>query len=239
MTLYVGTSGWANKEWKPDFYPQDLPQSRWLKYYGTTLTACEINATFYRLQTDATITKWADATPDSFRFATKAHRRITHSRVFPPDSEGRSFIDEFLRSVSILGPRLGVVLFQFPPHRVRDDRTLKEFLAALPSGVGYALEFRNQTWNTPDVFEAVAERGATVCVSDTTGHVPDWLPPGPLAYVRLRAERYTPDQRDGWRVLLEKEAGARHVYAFTKHEGIPAGDPFGGVGLARWLVSGG
>lgn len=45
MALYVGTSGWAYKEWKPDFYPADLPQKRFLEHYATRLSAVEINTT--------------------------------------------------------------------------------------------------------------------------------------------------------------------------------------------------
>jgi len=39
MALYIGTSGWAYKEWKPDFYPQDVPQRAFLEYYGSQLSA--------------------------------------------------------------------------------------------------------------------------------------------------------------------------------------------------------
>jgi hypothetical protein len=53
--------------------------------------------------------------------------------------------------------------------------------------------------------------------------------------VRLRAPRYTEDQRAAWLELLEREGRNRDVYAFAKHEGVPAGDPFTGVGLAEWL----
>ena len=30
MTLYVGTSGWAYPQWKPGFYPEKLPQKKFL-----------------------------------------------------------------------------------------------------------------------------------------------------------------------------------------------------------------
>jgi len=73
-------------------------------------------------------------------------------------------------------------------------------------------------------------------VGETTGAVLPRLPEGRLAYVRMRAEHYEPEARDAWRDLLEHEAADRPVYAFTKHEGVPAGDPFAGVGLAEWLV---
>jgi uncharacterized protein YecE (DUF72 family) len=236
MTLYVGTSGWAYREWKPGFYPQDLVRSQFFQHYCRTMSSCEINATFYRLQAPETINRWVAAAPESFRFAVKAHRRITHSKRLAPDSEGRSFIDLFLRSVSPLGPRLGAVLFQFPPHRRRDETALARFLDALPPGAAFAVEFRHASWDDDDIAKEVAMRGGTVCVSDTLGDPPDALPPGPIAYVRLRHDRYSSEQRSGWRAVLEKEAKSRHVFAFTKHAGIPAGDPFGGVGLALWLM---
>jgi uncharacterized protein YecE (DUF72 family) len=236
MTLYVGTSGWAYKEWKPDFYPQDLPQARFLEHYGSVLRACEINATFYRLQEPGTFARWAAQTPESFRFATKAHRRLTHGKSIAPDSEGRSFLQTFLQSVGTLGPRLGVVLFQFPPFRARDDDALEGLLKSLPAGTSYAFEFRHESWSAPEIAAHIAAAGGTVCLSETTGAAPETLPDGPIAYVRLRAERYSPEARAAWLELLEHEAEERNVFAFTKHEGIPAGDPFGGVGLAEWLV---
>jgi hypothetical protein len=82
----------------------------------------------------------------------------------------------------------------------------------------------------------VAGRGATVCLTDTTGAVPRQLPPGPIAYVRLRAERYDEEQREGWRALVAREAEHRPVMAFARHEGLPADDPGCGVGLAQWLL---
>ncbi len=33
-TLYAGTSGYAYPTWKPDFYPEDLPATRFLRHYA-------------------------------------------------------------------------------------------------------------------------------------------------------------------------------------------------------------
>ncbi|MDQ3766917.1 MAG: hypothetical protein M3346_06180, partial [Actinomycetota bacterium] len=65
---------------------------------------------------------------------------------------------------------------------------------------------------------------------------PSALPPGPFAYVRLRAARYSPRARKAWRLLLQEEGTRRDVFVFTKHEGVAADNPYGGVGLAQWLV---
>jgi uncharacterized protein YecE (DUF72 family) len=207
-----------------------------LEHYSTVLSACEINATFYRLQTDKTLDRWVASVPESFRFTTKAHRGLTHGKEIAPGPEQRGFLDTYLKSVARLGPRLGAVLFQYPPYRRRDDDALARLLEALPAGTRYAFEFRHDSWAEDEVVKRIAEAGATVCISETKGAVPDALPPGPIAYVRLRTDRYSPEARDSWRALLDKEAQERDVYAFCKHEGIPADDPYGGIGLARWLT---
>ncbi|CAN0490284.1 unnamed protein product, partial [Phaeothamnion confervicola] len=82
-SLHVGTSGWAYREWKPAFYPEGLAQDRFLGHYGSVLSACEINATFYRLQSESSVERWAGAVPPDFRFAVKAHRRLTHTASLP------------------------------------------------------------------------------------------------------------------------------------------------------------
>lgn len=234
--LYLGTSGWAYREWKPLFYPGDLPQSRFLEHYSGVLTACEVNATFYRLQAEGTFTRWNSMTPESFRFAVKAHRRLTHSKSIAMGPEAKGFLDTFLGSIKILGPRLGPILFQFPPYRKRDDDAFRSLLSALPAEGTYAFEFRDDSWRDEAVTNAIAEAGGTVCFAETKGEVPSALPPGPIGYVRLRHDAYPDEVRDAWLELLRRESNERDVYAFTKHEGGPPDDPRGGVGLAGWLA---
>lgn len=236
MSLYVGTSGWAYREWKPGFYPSRLPQRRFLEHYADNLSACEINATFYRLQDPATFERWSQAVPEDFRFVAKAHRRLTHTRKMDIGDDWRDFYERFVETISTFGPRLGAVLFQFPPNRSYDERVLGALLSSLTLTVPFAMEFRHPSWNRPAVTDAVASAGGTVCVAETTSRAPGRLPPGPIAYVRLRAERYGRRARARWHALLEREAEQRDVYAFTKHEGVEAEDPCGGIGLARWLM---
>ncbi len=236
MSTHIGTSGWAYKEWKPEFYPQDLPQRLFLQHYASVLTGCEINATHYRLQAESTVSRWAEETPEGFRFAAKMHRRLTHARELADDDAWFAFLDEFIAQLEPLGDRLGALLVQFPPTRRRDDAALARVLNALPEGMPHAVEFRHDSWCDPAVTERVAKAG-TVCWADTTGEVPDQLPPGPIAYVRLRADRYSDDQREGWRDLIAGEAETRPVLVFTKHKDTPAGDPHRGVGLAQWLLA--
>jgi uncharacterized protein YecE (DUF72 family) len=78
MKLHVGTSGYSYKEWKGNFYPEDLPAKEMLSYYPRRLPAVEINNTFYRLPQPGMIENWKHQVPARFRFSIKATQRITH-----------------------------------------------------------------------------------------------------------------------------------------------------------------
>lgn len=235
MTLFVGTSGWAYPQWKPDFYPPGVPRARWLSHYASRLSACELNATFYKVQERSVIEGWAGKVPEGFRFAVKAHRALTYGRSIAPDDRRAHLLDEFLEQTAALGSRRGPILFQVPAHRKIDTAALRELLQALPPDADHAFEFRDDSWKENDVVELIEASGGTICLSNVDAEPPDSLPGGAIGYVRLRAERYPPRQRAGWRNLLQSEAEARDVYVFTKHEEGPATDPFGGVGMAAWL----
>lgn len=230
MALFVGTSGWAYKEWKPGFYPADLPQSRFLEHYATKLSACEINATYHRRQEETTLKKWADAVPESFRFVVKGHRAIT------PRSPDFTILREFSQSMATLSPNLAAMFFQFAVKREGNEDGFARFLSAIEWPVPPVFDLRHSSWHTDDVVMQVAGAGGTVCFSDRKGGAPDALPPGPIAYVRLRGETYDEQQRAAWKDLLKREAAERDVYVFAKHEGVPGDDPSRGVGLAQWLL---
>src|SRR5215471_18832353 len=111
--LFSGTSGFAYSTWKPDFYPEKLPQKDFLKHYATRLNAVEINYTFRQLPSASTLENWVNATPQNFCFVLKAHQKITHiSRL--KESE---FTQVFFKAIDPLraARRLGPVLFQLAP----------------------------------------------------------------------------------------------------------------------------
>jgi uncharacterized protein YecE (DUF72 family) len=234
MALFVGTSGFDYPEWKGEFYPAGLRRADFLEHYGSRFNACEINTTFYGLKDKTTFERWIASTPADFRFAVKAHRRLTHTNQIGTPAY-LAFLQEFLETLAPM-TRLGCILIQFPPTRERDDEVLDRLLDAIPSEFACAVEFRHESWESPDVADRLVTRGATLCLSDTTGEVPAALPPGPFGYVRLRADRYSDEQREGWLSLLMREANQRDVYAFGKHKDVPANDPHTGAGFAEWLL---
>ncbi|NNM34296.1 MAG: DUF72 domain-containing protein, partial [Gemmatimonadetes bacterium] len=63
----VGHQRILYSEWKGAFYPEDLPQSGFLAYYGEHLNSVEINNTFYRLPKADMLEKWRAQVPDDFR----------------------------------------------------------------------------------------------------------------------------------------------------------------------------
>jgi uncharacterized protein YecE (DUF72 family) len=242
MALYIGTSGWDYRQWQAQagaadsqaFYPAGLPRSRYLEHYARRLSACEINATFYREPTENALRRWRTLTPAPFRFAVKAHRMLTYARALSPSAERRRMAQSFFAAAASLGERLGPVLLQVPAFVEQDPAALDHLLALVPAAP-FAVDFRHPSWYRPAVASRVAEAGGTLCLSESDGGGAQNLPPGPLAYVRLRGDHYAEAVRSGWIDLLRGEGERRHVYVFTKHKGAPPDDSHAGVGLARWL----
>ena len=111
-TLYLGTSGFAYKEWKGPFYPETLKDREMLSFYASRFPSVEINYTFRRQASEKTLATWREQTPEGFEFALKAHQRITHTLRLRDADESVAF---FLDRAKLLGDRLGPILFQCPP----------------------------------------------------------------------------------------------------------------------------
>ena len=78
--VWIGTSGWTYSSWKGVFYPSDLPSRHYLEFYAREFPTTEVNYSFYHLPRPSTYEKWAAQAPESFLFALKASRFITHVR---------------------------------------------------------------------------------------------------------------------------------------------------------------
>lgn len=213
-TLYLGTSGFAYAEWKGEFYPEGLKDREMLSYYATRFPSVEINYTFRRQPAEKTLTTWKDETPEGFRFALKAHQRITHRLRLAGADESVSF---FLDRVRLLGDRLGPILFQCPPS-LRFDRSLIEsFLAYLPPIAQYAMEFRHPSWE--EARDVLAAQGVAWCTAETDERAAEKDSWEPFGYLRLRKERYTDDELKAWAGRIGKAlADGRDVFCYFKHE---------------------
>ena len=211
--LLAGASGYSFKEWKGNFYPEKVKPEEMLAYYAKRLPTVEINNTFYRMPKTAVLETWAASTPEHFRFAIKASRRITHiARI---KAEGAAEPVGFLyRNLAALGAKRGPVLFQLPPNLKKDLPRLTEFLHLLPADHRAAFEFRNETWFADDVYAAIEAAGAALCLSEREDNAPPPLvETAPWGYVRLRLETYTDDELKRWAQRLEATSWSEiHVY---------------------------
>ena len=215
--LLAGASGYSFKEWKGSFYPQTIKPDRMLEFYSARLPTVEINNTFYQMPKTAVLENWARSTPESFRFAIKASRRITHMSRLKADTAADS-VKYLYRNLEVLGPKRGPVLYQLPPFLKKDLPRLAEFLALLPAGHAAAFEFRNESWFVDDVYDALKRGGAALCLSEREDNAPPPLvETATWGYVRLRLETYSDDDLAQWARRLT-ETGWREIYAYFMHE---------------------
>ena len=135
-TVRIGISGWTYAPWRGVFYPKGLPQKRELEYAASQLSSLEINGTFYGMQRPDAFADWADRAPDNFAFAVKAPRFITHMRRL---RDATTPLANFIASGLLkLGPKLGPILWQFPPNFRFDAERIEAFLKLLPHDTGAA-----------------------------------------------------------------------------------------------------
>ena len=218
-TAHVGTSGFGYATWAPRFYPEGTKSKDFLTVYARKLGSVESNYTFNALPTEKAVAAWVEATPDSFRFALKASRRITHDNLLRDTTES---LPRFLGRARSLGDRLGCVLFQTPPWLARDDERLRAFLAALPEArPRAAFEFRSESWYDEAVFAILREHNVALCTAEGERAPAPFTLTADFAYVRLRnkEEPYTSDSLAIWRERLRAVlTEGRDVYAYLYHD---------------------
>ena len=223
MKLNAGTSGYAFKEWKGSFYPQDLKDDAMLGYYASKFPTVEINNTFYRLPREHVLQDWASQVPDPFTFSIKASQRITHHARLKP--ECASAVEFLLKNTSALAGRLGPILFQLPPNLKKDLDRLRAFLDTLPSDRRYTLEFRHESWFDDDVFGALRERDIPVCIVEQPDFASPVVATASWGYVRLHRFDYDDAMMAEWVKRLAAQPW-NEAYVYFKHdEGIGSGPP--------------
>jgi uncharacterized protein YecE (DUF72 family) len=127
----IGISGWTYKPWRGVFYPEKLALKKELTYAASLFPSIEVNGTFYSLQRPSSFANWRDQTPDDFIFAIKGSRFITHMlRLRNVEQPLANF---FASGLLALGPKLGPILWQFPPNFQFNPELLEEFFTLLPN----------------------------------------------------------------------------------------------------------
>lgn len=189
VEIRIGTSGFSYAHWRGVYYPEHLAEKRWLAFYAEEFDTVELNATFYRLPTEAAVSGWAQRVPESFLFAVKLSRFITHlKRLYQVDDA----LAVFLERLQPLGTRLGPILVQLPPGMKLDLARLEDFLARCPSTRRWAVEFRHPSWLVEATFALLSRYNVALCIHDL---LPDHPRPvtAPFVYLRFHGT----DQRYG------------------------------------------
>jgi uncharacterized protein YecE (DUF72 family) len=238
VKLLAGTSGYAFKEWKGSFYPNDLKQDGWLGFYAGKFPTVEINNTFYRLPKESVLQDWASQVPEHFTFAIKASQRITHFARLK--EEAASPLDYLLRVTSSLGNRLGPILFQLPPNFQKDLPRLRGFLGLLPKDRRFAIEFRHESWFDEDVTSALREHDVAMCVAEQEDFKCPVLSTASWGYLRLHRLDYNEASLAEWAKCVADQ-GWSEAYVYFKHdEGVGSGPPmvdaFVRASLAGWAT---
>ncbi len=215
--FFSGTSGFSYSSWRGRFYPRRIKSEDMLTYYAQQLTTVEVNTTFYRTQPADVITGWVASVPPAFRFAVKAHRRITHNPRMPNLEEAVRGLTEETEG---FGDRHGPILFQLPPTAPLDEGRIERIVALLPSYWRVAFQFRHRSWHTPEVAALLERFGAALVYGDGEAE-PGLVGRGAFIYLRLRRETYSRQRLTAWaRRVVGYLEGGRDVYAYFKHEAL-------------------
>jgi uncharacterized protein YecE (DUF72 family) len=173
--IRLGTSAFTAAGWPGSFYPENLKPADYLSYYATQFDTVEVDSTFYRTPSESTVRGWNAKTPPGFIFAAKVPQVITHEKVLV-DCEKE--LAQFLKTMDLLGEKLGPLLFQFGYFNKRAFRSLGEFLTRLepflkrlPSGYRFAVEVRNKSWVDARLADVLRPRNVALALVD---HV--WMP---------------------------------------------------------------
>jgi uncharacterized protein YecE (DUF72 family) len=211
--VYIGTSGWAYKEWGKKFFPKDLPQTQHLTYLAGYFNTVELNASFYRLQPSSNYRRWKKVTPNDFQFSIKVSRFITHIKRM---KAVRLPWKRFFKTTTPLKEKCGPFLLQFPSSftgkEEEVDRLDKFFSAAKKDGkIRFAVEFRHSHCFEPEMIEVIRRYKAALVFANSTKY-----PTAPLEatsdfiYIRLHGPRqmfasgYSEDDLKPWAKLMKK-----------------------------------
>lgn len=141
----IGTAGWSIPRTAAERFPRE---GSGLQRYAERLNCAEINSCFYRSHRTATWERWAAAVPDSFRFALKAPRELTHIRkLADPEAPLAAFLEE----TAALGARRGPILVQLPPSLAFDPVAARAFFEHWRARFDgpIVVEPRHATWFEP------------------------------------------------------------------------------------------
>jgi len=170
--MYLGTSAFTAAGWEGSFYPKGMRSADYLAFYAEHFPTVEVDSTFYGCPSARTVGNWAARTPEGFLFSVKVPQVITHEKALV---DCASEFDEFVKTMELLGPKLGPMVFQFPlfdrwkfPSRDGFLAVLEQFLKKLPVDRKFAIEIRNKSWLDARFADVLREYNVALVLTDTS-----------------------------------------------------------------------
>jgi uncharacterized protein YecE (DUF72 family) len=228
--LYIGSTGYNQKEWVGKWYPGGARDAQFLRHYGRQFNTIEHNTTHYRIPDAATVQRWREEVPADFRYCPKMPQTISHARalgLYDP-----ALIAQFARSIRPLGDRLGCTFLQLPPFFGADQlHLLESFIRVWPRDLPLAVEARHPSFFEPGpaseaFFDQLGRYNVSAVITDVAGRrdvchmrltngttmirfVGNGLHPSDFSRIEAWADRLGP-----W-----IEAGLREAYIFCHEPG--------------------
>jgi len=223
--IFVGTSGWTYDDWNGPFYPKDVRGADRLAFYAARFPTVEVNATFYRLPTEAMIRAWNQRLAEDFHLVLKGSRLITHRKKLADCDEPLAVFWERASQLKTLR----VVLWQLPPSLHKDLIRLEGFLGRLEpltaAGVRHAVEFRHESWWADEVCELLARRAACFVALSHPCLPEDILPTTDFLYLRFHGKGdqlyrydYSKAELADWARRAQQHLAGRRLYAFFNND---------------------
>ena len=218
--IRFGVAGWDYADWVGNVYPASRPRGfDPLAFLARYFDPVEINSTFYHPASAKSATEWARRVEHNpgFQFTAKLWQRFTHQRdgAWTPD-DVRAVREGFQPLAA--ARRLGCVLVQFPWSFKRTSESLEwldDVLGAFPE-FPLAVEVRHSSWNVPEFYASLAERGVGVVNLDQPifrhSIRPGAQVTAGVGYVRLHGRNYQNWFRD------DAEPHERYDYLYSASE---------------------
>ena len=216
----VGPAGWSYKDWKGIVYPSPMPKGLHpLAFLSGFFDTVEVNLTFYRPPSWKHGSSWVRhvAGNPRFKFTLKLWERFTHQRQSEPTQEEARLFTEGIEPLAAEG-KLGAILIQFPWSfkRTSENRAWLAHITEVFARYPLALEIRHVSWDRPEVYAALAERGLAFCNIDQPIFA-DSLKPTERVTARVGYVRLHGRNHDDW---FREDAGRddRYNYLYSEAE---------------------
>lgn len=160
--IYVGTAAWTIPKNAAEHFPIEGSH---LARYSLRLNSVEINSSFYKDHQPKSYKKWAEETPDNFRFSVKLNKRFTHECNLEIEEVD---LMENLNGISELGDKWGVLLLQFPKSQEFHFDHMKTFYRTIRKVFKgpVALEARNMTWMSKESLSLIKQFNISKVIAD-------------------------------------------------------------------------